>query len=94
MKPQFEQLSILDIVMEHDIQPGIKPEQICQKDTERVTSNNNRCPYKIPTMDEIIKHIDNALIQHTNSLTREVWGAWKTPAFIFQYHRFYKFDKY
>lgn len=60
MKSQFEQLSIFDIVMEHDIPPAIELERICKKDTERVTPNNNRCPYKIPTVDEIIKRIDNA----------------------------------
>lgn len=33
-----------------------------------------------------------AIIKHQNTLTRETWSAWKTPAFIFQYHRFYKYD--
>ena len=60
MKPSVEQLSIFDIVMEHDNPPVIEPEQICRKDTERVKPNNNRCPFKIPTVDEIIKRIDRA----------------------------------
>jgi len=67
MKPTFEQLSIFDIVMEHDKQPIIEPKRISKKDTERVTSNNNRCPYKIPTVDEIIKHIDKAAYKVSKS---------------------------
>ena len=33
-----------------------------------------------------------AIVCHQNSLTNELWSVWKTPAFIFQYHRFYKYD--
>lgn len=33
-----------------------------------------------------------AIIKHQNALTRELWSVWKTPAFIFQYHRFYKYQ--
>ena len=33
-----------------------------------------------------------AIIKHQNTLTLETWSVWKTPAFIFQYHRFYKYD--
>ncbi len=32
-----------------------------------------------------------AIVKHQNSLTNEVWSVWKTPAYIFQYHRFYKY---
>ncbi len=35
-----------------------------------------------------------AIVCHQNSLTNELWCVWKTPAFIFQYHRFYKYDIY
>lgn len=34
-----------------------------------------------------------AIIRHMNSLTQEIWSVWKTPALIFQYHRFYKYDR-
>lgn len=33
-----------------------------------------------------------AIVCHQNTLTNELWSVWKTPAFIFQYHRFYKYD--
>lgn len=33
-----------------------------------------------------------AIIKHQNSLTNEVWSIWKTPAFIFQYMRFRKYE--
>lgn len=35
-----------------------------------------------------------AIIKHQNTLTNETWSVWKTPAFIFQYLRFQKFDRY
>ena len=33
-----------------------------------------------------------AIIKHQNTLTLETWSVWKTPAFIFQYTRFCKYD--
>ena len=33
-----------------------------------------------------------AIVCHQNTLTNELWSVWKTPAFIFQYHRFCKYD--
>lgn len=33
-----------------------------------------------------------AIVFHQNTLTNERWSVWKTPAFIFQYPRFYKYD--
>ncbi len=33
-----------------------------------------------------------AIIKHQDALTQELWSVWKTPAFIFQYHRFHKYD--
>lgn len=33
-----------------------------------------------------------AIIKHQNTLTLETWSIWKTPAFIFQYPRFCKYD--
>lgn len=33
-----------------------------------------------------------AIIKHQNALTRELWSVWRTPAFIFQYHRFHKYE--
>ena len=35
-----------------------------------------------------------AIIKHQNSLTRELWSVWKTPAYIFQYMRFCKYENY
>ena len=33
-----------------------------------------------------------AIVCHQNTLTNERWSIWKTPAFIFQYPRFCKYD--
>lgn len=33
-----------------------------------------------------------AVIRHQNALTRQQWSVWYTPAFIFQYPRFCKYD--
>lgn len=33
-----------------------------------------------------------AIVCHQDSLTNEIWSVWKTPAFIFQYPRFCKYD--
>ena len=33
-----------------------------------------------------------AIVRHQNTLTRECWGVWYTPAYLFQYLRFRKFD--
>lgn len=35
-----------------------------------------------------------AIVKHTNSLTRETWDVWKTPAFLMQYMRFRQFEHY
>lgn len=35
-----------------------------------------------------------AIIKHQNSLSRELWSVWKTPAFIFQYSHFYQYENY
>ena len=35
-----------------------------------------------------------AIVKHTNSLTRETWDIWKTPAFLMQYMRFRQFEHY
>ena len=35
-----------------------------------------------------------AIIKHQNSLSRELWSVWKTPAFVFQYSRFYQYENY
>lgn len=32
-----------------------------------------------------------AIVKHQNTLTREVWSVWKTPAYLFQYLRFRKY---
>lgn len=33
-----------------------------------------------------------AIIKHQDALTRELWGVWKTPAYVFQYTRFCKYE--
>lgn len=33
-----------------------------------------------------------AIVKHQNTLTNELWSVWKTPAFIFQYMRFRKYE--
>ena len=33
-----------------------------------------------------------AIVCHQNTLTKELWSVWKTPAFIFQYLRFRTYD--
>lgn len=33
-----------------------------------------------------------AIIKHQNSLTMETWSVWRTPAFLFQYPRFCKYE--
>ena len=35
-----------------------------------------------------------AIIKHQNSLSRELWSVWKTPAFVFQYSRFHQYENY
>lgn len=149
------QLSIFDFVLDHTEPPPAPSEIIAEPLPQTAASplkDGNRCPYKIPTVDEIMKLIDRssctvgksklisdtfacgalaissladltqyaahcfmqasdidircvhmtylqlalagvpAIVCHQNSLTNEIWSVWKTPAFIFQYHRFYKYD--
>jgi type I restriction-modification system DNA methylase subunit len=33
-----------------------------------------------------------SIIKHQDALTRELWGVWKTPAYVFQYTRFCKYE--
>lgn len=33
-----------------------------------------------------------AIIKHQDAFSRQLWDVWKTPAFIFQYHRFHKYE--
>ena len=35
-----------------------------------------------------------AIVKHQNSLTRELWSVWRTPAFMFQYTRFCKYESF
>ena len=35
-----------------------------------------------------------AIVKHQNSLTRELWSVWKTPAYVFQYTRFCEYENY
>lgn len=32
-----------------------------------------------------------AIVKHQDVFSRKLWSVWKTPAFIFQYYRFYKY---
>ncbi len=31
------------------------------------------------------------IVKHQDALSRQLWDVWKTPAFIFQYHRFHRY---
>jgi len=33
-----------------------------------------------------------AIIKHQNTITRELWSVWRTPAYVFQYLRFQKYE--
>lgn len=33
-----------------------------------------------------------AIIKHQDALSRQLWNVWRTPVFILQYHRFYKYE--
>ncbi|MCM1532369.1 MAG: N-6 DNA methylase [Ruminococcus flavefaciens] len=33
-----------------------------------------------------------AIIKHQDALSRKLWDVWKTPAYILQYYRFYKYE--
>jgi len=60
MKQHTEQLSIFDIVIEHNEPPIEDVKAVCKTDSPQIEreSTYNKCPYKIPTVDEIIKRID------------------------------------
>ncbi len=62
MKPTKDQLSIFDIVIQHDINPDILPSEpkIEAEPKPLPKSDKNLCPYKIPTVDDIIKQIEKA----------------------------------
>lgn len=62
MKPTKDQLSIFDIVLNHDVNPDILPSEreIKAEPKPRPTSDKNLCPYKIPDVDDIIKSIEKS----------------------------------
>lgn len=62
MKPTKDQLSIFDIVINHDVIPEVLPSKPEIKATPKIIqpSDKNLCPYKIPEVDEIIKQIEKA----------------------------------
>ena len=33
-----------------------------------------------------------AIVKHQNALSRELWSVWRTPAYLFQYTRFHKYE--
>ena len=35
-----------------------------------------------------------AIVKHQNSLSRETWSIWRTPAFMLQYPRFMKYETF
>ena len=57
MKPTKDQLSIFDIVINHDVIPEVLPSKPEIKATPKIIqpSDKNLCPYKIPEVDEIIE---------------------------------------
>lgn len=34
-----------------------------------------------------------AIVKHQDALSRKLWGIWKTPAYLFQYFRFRKYEQ-
>lgn len=61
MKPTKDQLSIFDIVIDHDTAPIPEPPAVARTEPKPPPATaENLCPYKIPTVDEIIKLIDSA----------------------------------
>ena len=34
-----------------------------------------------------------AIVKHQDALTRKLWSVWKTPAYVFQYPRFQKYEQ-
>ncbi len=62
-KNKNQQLSIFDIVLDHDTKPeAIEPPTVSEpvKTEKQIVGGDNLCPYKIPTLDEIIKLIDRS----------------------------------
>lgn len=62
MKPTKDQLSIFDIVINHDVNPHILPSEHENKPLRKIMqpSDKKLCPYKIPGVDEIIKLIEKS----------------------------------
>lgn len=62
MKPTNGQISIFDIVLEKPVEPiaVIPPEAVEPIKPKASVNKNNLCPYKVPTVDEIVKQIDRA----------------------------------
>lgn len=63
MKPANGQISIFDVVIDHgDIRQDIPPNAVSAPKIEQPLSDKpvNLCPYKIPTVNEIIKQIESS----------------------------------
>ena len=33
-----------------------------------------------------------AIVKHQDAISRELWSVWRTPAYIFQYPRFCRYE--
>ena len=45
-----------------------------------------------PVTNTLMREGVPAIVRHQNTLTRECWSVWYTPAYLFQFLRFRKFD--
>ena len=77
-KKNSNQLSIFDIMIDHNAEPvvPVKDSPIIETAPAVIqnTDNKNLCPYKIPTVDEIIKRIKSATYRvDTSQLIADVF---------------------
>ena len=77
-KKNPNQLSIFDIMIDHNVEPVVpvttSPIIETAPPTIQNTDNKNLCPYKIPTVDEIIKRIKSATYRvNTSQLIADVF---------------------
>ena len=77
-KKNPNQLSIFDIMIDHNTEPVVpvttSPIIETAQPIIQNTDNKNLCPYKIPTVDEIIKRIKSATYRvNTSQLIADVF---------------------
>ena len=77
-KKNPNQLSIFDIMIDHSAEPVVpavsSPFVETAQPIVEITDGKNLCPYKIPTVDEIIKRIKSATYRvNTSQLIADVF---------------------